>query len=66
MRKERIYLTSGLTVVPPGCLYYQVISHFSIVFENKNEPTREILALFVLYRLILQMRMRSNPARLDV
>ena len=30
------------------------------------EPTHEILALFVLLKFILQIRMRSHPVRLDV
>ena len=30
------------------------------------EPSHEIMALFVLRKLILQMRMRSNPVGLDV
>ena len=30
------------------------------------EPTHEILALFVLRKFILQIRMRSHPVRLDV
>ena len=30
------------------------------------EPAHEIMALFVLHKLILQMRMRSHPVGLDV
>ena len=31
-----------------------------------NEPSHEIMALFVLRKLILQTRMRSHPVALDV
>ena len=34
--------------------------------KRKNEPTHEILALFVLRKFILQIRMRNHPVRLDV
>ena len=31
-----------------------------------NEPSHEIMALFILRKLILQTRMRSHPVGLDV
>ena len=34
--------------------------------ETINEPAHEIMALFVLHKLILQKRMRSHPVGLDV
>ena len=34
--------------------------------ENINEQSHEIMALFVLRKLILQTRMRSHPVELDV
>ena len=35
-------------------------------WRGSNEPSREIMALFVLSKLILQTRMRSHPVGLDV
>ena len=32
----------------------------------KNEPAHEIMVLFVLRKIILQMRMRSQPVGLDI
>ena len=37
-----------------------------ICFFKPNEPCHEIMILFVLSKLILQMHMRSRPVRLDV
>ena len=34
--------------------------------ETSNEPPHQIMALFVLRKLILQMRLRSHPMGLDV
>ena len=34
--------------------------------QTLNEPAREIMALFILHKLILQMRMRSYPVGLNV
>ena len=39
---------------------------FLIYLILPNEPAHEIMALFVLRKLILQTRMRSNPVPLDV
>ena len=41
--------------------------HWSCASRNlrRNEPTHEIIVLFVLHKLILQTCMRSHPARLD-
>ena len=38
----------------------------SIHFNIKFEPAHEILALFILHKLILQTRMRSHPVGLEV
>ena len=35
-------------------------------FIYLNEPAHEIMALFVLRKLILQTRMRSHPVGLDI
>ena len=35
-------------------------------FNNRNDPAHEIIALFILRKLILQTRMRSHPVGLDV
>ena len=34
--------------------------------SKRNEPAHEIMALFVIRKLILQTRMRSHPVGLDV
>ena len=38
----------------------------NIIRDTWNEPTHEIMALFVLRKLILQTRMRCHPVWLDV
>ena len=35
-------------------------------YDSSNEPSHEIMVLFILRKLILQMRMRSHPMGLDV
>ena len=41
--------------------------NYLLIFLKKIiEPSREIMALFVLRKLVLQTRMRSNPVGLDV
>ena len=37
-----------------------------VPLQKQNEPCHEIMALFVLRKLILQTRMRSHPVELDV
>ena len=37
-----------------------------LVLANENEPSHEIMVLFVLCKLILQTHMRSHPVGLDV
>ena len=37
-----------------------------LVYERKKVPSHEIIALFVLRKLILQTHMRSHPVGLDV
>ena len=41
------------------------VNHFILV-HSSFEPSHEIMALFVLRKLILQPRMRSHPVGLDV
>ena len=38
----------------------------ALIEQRLNEPTHEILALFVLCKFILQIRVHSHPVRLDV
>ena len=40
--------------------------HVTGLDYTKNEPAHEIMALFVLRKLILQTHMRSHPLGLDV
>ena len=37
-----------------------------IVAHNQNEPSQEVMVLFVLRKLILQTRMRRHPVGLGV
>ena len=41
-------------------------SNYTIIHLTILEPVHEIMALFVLHKLILQTRMRSHPVGLDV
>ena len=34
--------------------------------KSKNEPSHEIMVLFVLHKLILQMHMHNHPVGLDL
>ena len=43
-----------------------LVSYLALNYDNSTEPTHEIMALFVLRKLILQTRMRSHPVELDV
>ena len=46
-------------------LHYQFLWHVRVELKNK-EPSHEIMVLFILPKLILQIRMRSHPVGLDV
>ena len=49
------------------CVYVQTFTLGpNIVLNTQNEPSHEIMVLFVLRKLIFQTRMRSHPVGLDV
>ena len=50
------------------CTSWSRFSFYKDIHASKewNEPAHEIMALFVLHKLILQMRMRNHPMGLDV
>ena len=49
-----------------GAIAPDYLSNQLFPFQQKIEPSHEIMVLFVLLKLILQTRMRSHPVGLDV
>ena len=45
---------------------HKTLSKLHKTADGSNEPSHEIMVLFVLRKLILQTRVRSHPLRLDV
>ena len=62
----RVSLRCSLMCVPMESSKKPLIVCFPRKKNSSKEPSHEIMALFVLRKLILQTRMRSHPVGLDV
>ena len=60
------FLKIGEARKSASCLCFPFTCHLTAVSGKKNEPSHEIMVLFVLCKLSLQTRMHSHPVGIDV